>query len=156
MPRKPRIIIEDGIYHVYNRANNRRTIHLDDQTFEYFLSLLKDMNVIFRIRFFSYCVMKNHYHIFLQTPLPNLNHAMKYFGENYARYINKKTNGSGPVFTSRYKSKIVTEDAYALQVARYIHLNPVEAGTVKDFSDYEWSSARDYLRTREPGSLTLL
>ena len=144
MARKPRILISDGIYHIYNRANNRRSINFASQTFDCFLGLLKDIKVQFDVDIFAYCLMKNHYHIFLRTKRPNLDEVMKYFGENYAKYINYVTNGNGSVFSGRYNAKIVLEDAYFLQVLRYIHLNPVESGTVGDFLDYDWSSAKEY------------
>ena len=36
-------------------------------------------------------------------------------------------------------------DAYLLQLIRYIHLNPLRAGLVRDAADYRWSGHRAYL-----------
>jgi hypothetical protein len=89
--------------------------------------------------------MTNHYHIELKTKQANIDKAMNYFGFHYARYINAQTNASGPVFTGRYKEKLIENDSYFLQVLRYIHLNPVEAKLRNQFDTYEWSSIQDYL-----------
>ena len=145
MPRPLRILASNGFYHVFNRSNNRRSINLADQTFDFFLYLLNYLTSAYKVNIFSYCLMKNHYHLFLQTLSPNLDKAMKFFGENYSRFINKSCNSSGPAFNTRYKSKLVTDDISLLQVLRYIHLNPLEAGIVDNFKDYTWSSISEYL-----------
>ena len=145
MPRKTKELARDAYYHVYNRANNRRSIHLAEQTIDFFLQLINEIKVSYKINIYAYCVMKNHYHLFIQTELANLDQAMKFFGERYAVFINQVTNGSGPVFCGRYQAKIIKNDRYLLQVCRYIHLNPVQAGCSSNFLTYKWSSIGCYL-----------
>ena len=89
--------------------------------------------------------MTNHYHIQLKTNEANLDKAMKYFGQHYARFINKHTNASGPVFKSRYQTKIIENETYFLQVIKYIHLNPAEASLCRNYYEYKWSSISDYM-----------
>ena len=45
----------------------------------------------------------------------------------------------------RYKAILVEKDAYALELSRYIHLNPVKAGIVKRPEEYRWTSYRAYI-----------
>ncbi|MSR88089.1 MAG: hypothetical protein EXS67_00330 [Candidatus Margulisbacteria bacterium] len=42
--------------------------------------------------------------------------------------------------------------AYLLQVSRYIHRNPIEAGIVADATSYQWSSLKDFLEADSPNS----
>jgi hypothetical protein len=49
----------------------------------------------------------------------------------------------------RYKAVVVDKDNYLAQVVRYIHLNPVEAGLVREPESYAWRSQRFYLRRSE-------
>ena len=72
--------------------------------------------------------MNNHYHILIETPDANLNKAMQHFGGCLAKQINKTLNADGSLFRDRYKALLVDSDRYLMQVSRYIHLNPVEAG----------------------------
>lgn len=51
----------------------------------------------------------------------------------------------GVIFQGRYKSILVDEDNYAVQLTAYIHLNPVKARVVKISEQYIWSSHLDYL-----------
>jgi len=145
MPRAHRIIVENGHYHVYNRANNHRSINLIDQSFDIFISLLKQIKEQFKLDIYAYCLMTNHYHIQLKTNKANIDKAMNYFGIHYARYINKITNSSGPVFTGRYQARFISDESYLLQVLRYIHLNPEEAGLCEHFARHRWSSMQDYI-----------
>ena len=51
----------------------------------------------------------------------------------------------GHVFQGRYKAILVDRDAYLLELARYIVLNPVRAGMVAQAPDWPWSSCRAML-----------
>lgn len=150
MPRSLRITTP-GFHHVYNRANNRRSINLIHETYEYFIFLLNYIREKHHIQIYSYCLMTNHYHIFLKTNSENISIAMQEFASMYSSYINGYTNGIGPVFASRYRSKYVKDMHYFHQVIRYIHLNPVEAGIVNHPSEYRWSSFNEFLtKTQKP------
>lgn len=60
----------------------------------------------------------------------------------YAIYFNLRHKRSGHLFQNRYKSIVCEEEAYLLELVRYIHLNPLRAGLVKDTESldrYPWS-----------------
>ncbi len=89
--------------------------------------------------------MNNHYHILIETPDANLNKAMQHFGGRLAKQINKTLNADGSLFRDRYKALLIDSDRYLMQVSRYIHLNPVEAGLTQKPEHYKWSSYQAYL-----------
>ena len=51
----------------------------------------------------------------------------------------------GPLFRGRYKSILIDQDSYLLELIRYIHRNPFESGPEKAFGQYPWSSHKGYL-----------
>jgi putative transposase len=60
----------------------------------------------------------------------------------YAIYFNLRHKRSGHLFQNRYKSIVCEEDVYLLELVRYIHLNPLRAGLVKDLAAldrYPWT-----------------
>jgi hypothetical protein len=60
----------------------------------------------------------------------------------YAIYFNLRHKRTGHLFQNRYKSFVCEEDAYQLELLRYIHLNPLRAGLVEDLTaldSYSWS-----------------
>jgi len=145
MPRPKRILFPNACYHVFNRGISKKTIFFSESHKNFFLSILEEMTKLFSVKILNYCIMSNHYHILLMTPLGNLDKAMHYFGYTFSTQINRDLNADGPLFKDRYKSLLVDTDKYLLQVSRYIHLNPVEAGLVSTPTDYEWSSYASFL-----------
>jgi hypothetical protein len=88
--------------------------------------------------------MGNHYHLLLRTPDANLSRAIRHLDGVYTQHFNRSTGTDGPLFRGRYRSIVVDADQYLLQVSRYIHRNPLEAGIVDELVDYPWSSYRAY------------
>ena len=52
----------------------------------------------------------------------------------YAVTFNRRYHRHGHLFQNRYKSILCQEDSYFLELVRYIHLNPLRANLVADFS----------------------
>jgi putative transposase len=77
-----------------------------------------------------------------QEPLSRL---MKPLNTGFAMWLSSRLKGSGPVFADRFKSILVDEEEYLLELIRYVHNNPVRAGVVLDPSSSEWSSHRAYM-----------
>ena len=146
MPRSPRIQFEGAYYHVFNRGVAKQAITFDERDCRTFMQLLGETVTKFQLRLFAYCLMKNHYHLFLQTLLPNLELALQRLQGEYVRYVNFRHERVGSLFQGRYKSRLVEADAYALTLIRYIHQNPVEAGIVSNPEDYPWSSYPCYVQ----------
>ena len=55
----------------------------------------------------------------------------------YVLGFNRRHNRHGQLFQNRFKSIICQEDAYLLELVRYIHLNPIRAGIVTTLSDLQ-------------------
>jgi hypothetical protein len=98
--------------------------------------------------------MGNHYHLLVETPLANLSRAMRHLNGVYTQRYNREVKSDGPLFRGRYKAILVDVDAYLLNVCRYIHRNPIEAGLVRKAEKYPWSSYRAYIgKIRSPSWL---
>lgn len=146
MTRQLSIEFPNAFYHVYSRGLNRQTLFFDVEDFKFFLFLCNSAKAKFEMICHAFCLMNNHYHLYLQTTKPNLSRLMKFINENYAKYFLKKyPQYTGHVFQGRYKRKLVQDDLYSQQLAKYIHLNPVAAGLVEKPEDWLWSSYRCYL-----------
>ena len=124
------------------RGNGRMKIFLDDLDRQKFLLLLTDVVDIFQIECLDHCLMTTHYHLCVCNPHPNLSDAFKYLNGNYALWWNARHRRVGHVFQGRFKDQIVQRDGYLATLCRYIALNPVRAGLVKEPSEWAWSSYR--------------
>ena len=123
-----------------SRGNARMRIFLDDGDYRNFVYLLGDVVTSFELECWSYCVMPNHYHVAVRTTKPNLSRAIQKLDGVYARWWNAKHDRVGHVFQGRFKDQVVQREGYLLNLCRYVALNPVRGGLVKDPSEWRWSS----------------
>jgi len=93
--------------------------------------------------------MDNHYHLLVRTPEANLQRIMRHINGQYTQSFNRTGHREGPLFRGRYKSVLVEAETYWLGLTRYIHRNPLEAGLVRNLSDYPWSSYPAYMGAAE-------
>lgn len=146
MARPLRIKFEGAWYHVMNRGANHRIIFDNDQHRELFVELLSEIHTRYKIEIHAYCLMPNHYHLLIRTPQKNISESLRHLNGIYAQRYNIMTQKDGPLFRGRFKSILVQENSYLLELSRYIHLNPVVANLTKEAWDFKWSSARAYLK----------
>jgi len=145
MARKPRIHLPGGFYHVILRGNGGQPVFLSDADRYRFYLLLQEGICRFGYRIHAFCLMTNHIHLALQAGNIPLSHGMQNLSFRYTRWINWRESRAGHLFQGRYKAVLVDGDSYLLELVRYIHLNPVRAGMIKNPEDYPWSGHRAYL-----------
>jgi putative transposase len=145
MSRPLRINYPGAYYHVMNRGAGYQDIFNCDDHRQMFLDLLRELHDTFQVNINAYCLMGNHYHLLLETPLGNLSRAMRHLNGVYTQRYNRDVKSDGPLFRGRYKAILVDVDAYLLNVSRYIHRNPIEANIVRKAEKYRWSSYRAYI-----------
>lgn len=144
MARQLRIEYPDAYYHVTARGNERKEIFKSEKDREKFLSYLESAVKRYGAVIHVWCLMSNHYHLLVETPLGNLSQIMQHINGAYTNYFNTKRKRSGHLFQGRYKGILVEADEYALELSRYIHLNPVRIDIVSEPGDYKWSSFQEY------------
>jgi len=156
MPRPLRLEFKDAFYHVMNRGRGRQAIFHGHEYYHAFLDCLAQAHERFGAEVSAYCLMGNHYHLLIKTPLANLSRVMRHINGVYTQRYNRLKHTDGPLFRGRYKAIVVDADAYLLQVTRYIHRNPIETKSplVKVLEHYPWSSYPAYLgKTAAPAWL---
>ena len=149
MVRPLRLSFENAFYHITARGNRREKIFHSDKDKEVFLKKLKETLIKYSMICYAYCLMDNHYHLFIKTTQPNLSQGIHYLNSSYANWFRNKHQIIGPIFQGRFKSILIDADNYALLLSAYIHLNPLRAGIVRQLEDYPWSSYLDYLNLRK-------
>lgn len=147
MARSIRIQSAGAYYHVMARGNRREDIFHDDDDRRFFLHTLSQACEMTGWRVQAWVLMSNHYHLFLQTPEPNLVAGMSWLQNTLTRRYNVRHRKWGRLFGDRYKAVVVEgEDRYHYQTLMdYIHLNPVRARMIRpkagqSMMDYAWSS----------------
>ncbi|MEN8171239.1 MAG: transposase [Pseudomonadota bacterium] len=145
MARPLRLELAGGLYHVTSRGDRREDIYDDDQDREKWLEILGNTCKRFNWRCHAYCLMDNHYHIVIETAEANLSKGMRQLNGVYTQYYNIKHDRAGHVFQGRYKGILVEQDAYLLELSRYVVLNPIRAKMTKAIGTWKWSSYKSMI-----------
>jgi REP element-mobilizing transposase RayT len=142
MPRQPRFNIPNVLHHVIVRGIEKRDIFADDADKEHFVARLSSLLTKTSMNCYAWSLMSNHFHLLLMPSAVSLSEFMRRLLTGYAVYFNRKYKRAGHLFQNRYKSILCEEEPYFLELVRYIHLNPLRAGLVKDLNEldrYPWS-----------------
>lgn len=146
-----RIRIESptGIYHIMHRGNNKAPIFQEEHEKRRMYRFLKEGMKDLSIEIYAYCIMSNHLHLLLKADLKELAVYVHRFARNFAEYYNWNHQHVGHVFQGRFRSECIDSEEYFWACLRYIHLNPVKGGLVRNMVSYHYSSAREY-RQEQP------
>jgi REP element-mobilizing transposase RayT len=151
VPRKPRIEIAGGLYHVITRGNNRRRIFRSRDDFIKFTKILVQQKAKVPFYLYAYCLMPNHVHLLVEMQEDKISRIMQRVLTAYSHYYNRKYARVGHLFQGRYKSSLCETSQYLAELVRYIHLNPVRAKLVERPEQYEFSGHQAYLGLDKSG-----
>ncbi|MCQ2591212.1 MAG: transposase [Treponema sp.] len=141
MSRKPRKMVESGVYHVIMRGNDQQNIFYDDSDRKFMLDRIRRYSVDTGIEIYAFCFMNNHIHFLIGRGNENQRMAnfVKKLACSYVYRFNHKYERSGHLFQGRYKSEPIETPDDLKYVYRYIIKNPEKAG-VCSYKTYQWQS----------------
>ena len=140
VPRRPRLEIAGGRFHVTARGVSGDPIFFDDFDYEACQRLLARTVERFSWRCLAYCLMPNHLHLVIETPECNRGAGMRHFAGSYAQRFNMRYDRRGHVFEAPYRVTLVETQSHLLEAVRYVAVNPVRAGLRREPEEWRWSS----------------
>ena len=150
MPRGPRLDAPGVLQHVMVRGLERRALFRDDRDRDDLLNRLAAVCERTGLEVLAWALLPNHFHLLVRSPGHTAGHgsqhglatAMRRLLTGYVGAFNRRHHRVGPLVQGRYKSILVEEDPYLLQLVRYLHLNPLRGGLVEDLNAldrYTWT-----------------
>ncbi|HEX2976899.1 MAG TPA: transposase [Bacteroidales bacterium] len=118
-----------------------KPLFVDDQDRWEFLSRFEKGLTKTGFLCYTWVLMNNHYHLFLRTSEKPMSKLMRGLNGGYASYYNKRHKKNGYLFQNRFKSVLCQDQNYAVQLIKYINLNPLRAGMVSSLEQlktYPW------------------
>ena len=109
-------------YRVLDRGNRHAAIFRDDQDRDEFVRRLGLVATTRGLTIYAWALMPNHVHLLLRTGSTPLARAMRSLLTGYAGAFNRRHRRRGHLFQNRYKSIVVEEEPYRLELVRYLHL----------------------------------
>jgi putative transposase len=142
MPRLARLDAPGILHHVIIRGIERRKIFRDNKDRDNFLDRLQILLPKTNMSCYAWALLPNHAHFLFRTGNTGLSTLMRRLLTGYAVTFNRRHWRHGQLFQNRFKSIICQEDAYLLELVRYIHLNPIRAKVVSgihNLNSYKYS-----------------
>lgn len=125
MARKHRVVVAGGWYHVMNRGNRQEAIFRTDTDRRRFFGRLPELPERFRTEIHAFVLMDNHYHLVVRSRDANLSEAVRWLQVSYSSTFNWAHRIRGHLFQGRFDSVVIQDPRGVVEVARYLHLNPV-------------------------------
>ena len=145
MPRAGRIYIEDGVFHVMTRGNNKQHVFRDKRDFAIYKDILARLKQEQPFNLYHYCLMSNHIHMIIETnEKTKLSKLMKRINLSYYHHYRKRYGYAGHFWQDRFKSLLIEKEPYLLACGIYIERNPARAKMVKQAEQYPHSSYNYY------------
>jgi putative transposase len=152
MPRCARLDILGVVQHVMARGIESRPVFRDDRDREEFLRRLGEVVVSGRAQLLAWALIPNHFHLVLRPGELYLKDLMRRLMTGYAGWHNRRHKRKGHLFQNRYRSIVVEEESYLLQLVRYVSLNPARAkiiSGVEELDAFPWTGHAVVMGTRE-------
>ena len=170
MPSRIFPFTSDSFYHIYNRGSEKRRIFENSRDYQRFIKTLKyyqiegpkprfskfpslTVNKLDEskkiVEIVAYCLMPNHFHLLIK-PIKDagITEFLSKLSNSYTKYYNTKNDRVGPLFQGEFKAVLIESNEQLVHVSRYIHLNPLVSGIIKNINQYEWSSYQDYVENK--------
>lgn len=116
MPRKNRLHYRFAFHHVMLRGNNRKNIFYKQKDYQTLLNVISDSAETYGFKVHLYCLMTNHIHLVIEVKDIPISRIMQSIAGRYAKIHNSKYNKTGHVFQGRFKSKLISNDEYLMEL----------------------------------------
>src|ERR1017187_8649959 len=121
---------------------HRRPLFTRDASRLIFESALERVRRSFRLQLYGYVVMPEHVHLLLSEPQRDtLADALKSLKQGVSRRL---IGDAEHFWQKRYYDFNIRNYPQFVEKLRYLHRNPVKAGSCERPEDWEWSSFRHY------------
>jgi putative transposase len=148
MGRVDRRDLPDGYFHVITRGVCDVEVFRDASDRRYFLGLLRRCERMHGWIVHAYCLMTTHYHLVLETTVPELSRGAHRLNGRYAVGFNRRHGWYGHLFAARFTARVIEGEEYLFDACSYVVLNPVRAGLCLRSEDWRWSYSRFELAPR--------
>ena len=132
------------------RGIERTSLFREDRDREDFVARLAALVGGAGLTVYAWALLPNHAHLLLRTGPRPLPRVMRSLLTGYAGAFNRRHHRVGHLFQNRYKSIVVEEEPYLLELVRYLHLNPLRANLGLDLrrlARYPWTGHSALLGT---------
>ncbi|HOJ12349.1 MAG TPA: transposase [Clostridiales bacterium] len=150
MARKERKKSPEYTYHVMTRSITEIDLFRCDEDKDYYLNLLKRYKEKYHCSIYSYILMNNHTHVYINPCGADISTFMLCLNTAYVSYYNKRYKRRGHLFQDRFASTVVDNNTYSFKLTAYINNNAKDLPGYRGKEElYPYSSYGIYTGFRE-------
>ena len=113
------------------------------------ISKLRLNNFSEEITLLAYCLMPNHFHLFIkQKSQTSIDKFMQSLSTRYTMYFNRKYKRVGSLFQAVYKAILITQESHFIYLSKYIHKQALKNQPCS-FSDYIGKTKTEWIKPSE-------
>jgi len=150
MPRRTRIFVSGGIYHVYCRVARGEPVFQPQFEIDEWVNIVASISRLHDLTILAWALLSTHYHLVFRTKNMPLWKAMAAIQGRVAKGYNFRRGVKGRLWQSRYRARIVQGQHDLDHLLAYVHLNTVAAGIVEDPLDYAQCGHAELMGYVEP------
>ena len=151
MARIARVVAPGIPHHVTQRGNRRQPVFFGDTDYQLYLGLMSEWCRRRMVEVWAYCLMPNHVHlVVVPETAASLARAVGEAHRRYTQLVNRREKWTGYLWQGRFASYPMDEQ-HLLMAVRYVEMNPVRSGMVRQPWRYRWSSAAAHVRGQDDG-----
>ncbi len=147
-PRRP-AFLKNHFYHFYNRGIDRKAIFREHDNYLFVIKKIKSYKTELNLSVLAYCLLPNHYHLLIRQDNDNPAGMLpQRVFNSYSKAFNKRYQRSGTIFEGPYKVVLIQDNRQLLHICRYIHVNPINHGLVKEIRQWHYSNYFECIGSR--------
>jgi REP element-mobilizing transposase RayT len=105
MPRRPRVFVEGGIYHVYNRFASGKPVFADPEEALEFIELLRYVRQRDGWTIFAWTLMSNHYRLAIRSRAVPISRGFQHLQGRFSQRFNRGRKRTGALWQSPLPSE---------------------------------------------------
>jgi|GEM_PF-1352443 len=151
MPTLKRLSLPGHVYHVFTRAAEGRCLFRGERELVDLLARIEAAATATKVNVYGWVVTPTRLHFLLRTGREPLTLFVSRIVSGYAIAINRRRGKTGSLFAGRYRSVLVEEDRYFMDVLGYVHTLPMQeklVDTPEALDAYSWSGHAGLLGRR--------
>jgi putative transposase len=139
VPRSPRRLLPDGLFHVTSRGVAGTRIFVDDADRSAFVLLLQRVTELWGWTVCAWCLMGTHYHLVVDARREQMSYAVHRLNGLYAQRFNRRHDRRGHLYEGRFSAWVIRDEEHFATTIAYVLENPVRAGLCSDPKEWLWS-----------------
>ncbi|MGD2246718.1 MAG: transposase [Candidatus Aminicenantes bacterium] len=111
MPRFARNLIDNEVYHIVDRGNNKQVVFSKQQDYKAFVDIMFSVKQKILVKIYAFCLMPNHFHVVLTSADGrDISRWVHRILTSHANRYHRHYKSCGHIWQGRFKNFMIQDD----------------------------------------------